>query len=167
MHLIDHTDTNRKRSDYGLRTRQTKQSLNRLLPKDSPEREEYEFFRKLFGSEETMIVALSDDETIFTTEHLTRIKRMSERIQAMPEVHHVVSLTSAKNLRGSKGTIEFGSFVQEIPEDPAELERIRTEALENLIYRGNLVSEDGRTTALVIYGISATWRRRPRDQGPR
>ena len=140
--------------DYSNSQLRIDPSLNRLLPADSPERERYEFYRKLFGSDETMIVALSDPRTIFTAENLARIQRMSERIEALPEVHHVVSLTSATNLRGSEGSIDVRPFVTEIPEDPVELERIAREALDNPIYAGNLVSKDGRTTALVVYFLN-------------
>ena len=80
-------------------------STNRLFPKDDPDREFYEFVRKLFGSDETMLVALSGDD-IFTTDQLNRVKRMTERIEALPEVHHVVSLTTALNLTGNDDEIE-------------------------------------------------------------
>ena len=125
-------------------------STNRLFPKDDPDREFYEFVRKLFGSDETMLVALSGDD-IFTTDQLNRVKRMTERIEALPEVHHVVSLTTALNLTGNDDEIEVRRFVTEIPDDPEALRRLREEALGNPIYAGNLVSLDGRTTALLIY----------------
>ncbi len=125
-------------------------STNRLLPEEGEDKQFYDYVRKLFGSDETMIVALSADNA-FTSDVLHRVERMTERIQAMREVHHVLSITNAVNLRGSEEGIEIGPFAREIPEDPEALDQLRREALDNPMYAGNLVSHDGRTVALVIY----------------
>ena len=126
-------------------------STNRLLPDDDPDKVFYDYVRRLFGSDETMIVALHDDEDLFTYENLTRMRRITERIEAMPQVHHVLSLTNARNIRGDEEGINVYPFVREIPIDAAELDAVRREALANPVYSGNLVSRDGKTGALIIY----------------
>ena len=123
-------------------------STNRLLPEDGEDKQFYDYVRKLFGSDETMIVALSADDA-FTSDVLHRVERMTERIQAMREVHHVLSITNAVNLRGSEEGIEIGPFAREIPEDPEALARLRREALDNPMYAGSLVSGGGRPLAQV------------------
>ena len=85
-------------------------STNRLFPQDDPEREFYEFVRRLFGSDETMLVALSSDD-VFTPENLERVKAMTERIEALPEVHHVISLTTAVNLTGGTASFNAGAVL--------------------------------------------------------
>jgi predicted RND superfamily exporter protein len=125
-------------------------SMNRLLPEGDEGKEYYDFVRRVFGSDETMLVAIHADD-VFTTENLTRVARLTDRIRQVEGVKDVVSLTNALNIRGTEDGLDLRPFVTEVPEDPRELERIRREALENPIYSGNLVSSDGRTTALLVY----------------
>lgn len=126
-------------------------SMNRLLPEDDPDVEFYEFVRKLFGSDETMVVAVSGED-VFTAEILERVRRISERLEALPEVHHVLSLTNVQNIRGTEYGLDIGPFVsKEVPTDPEALAAIEREVRDNPIFRGNLVSEDGTTTAIVIH----------------
>lgn len=125
-------------------------STNALLPEDDEEREFYDYVRRLFGSDETILVALSSDD-VFTAENLRRVQRIAERIDAIDGVHHTVSLTSALNIRGENGDLAIEPFVEVVPDDPEALAEIRRQALGNPIYSGNIVSRDGRTTAIMVY----------------
>lgn len=126
-------------------------SVSRLLPEGDPHQQYYESVRELFGSDETLVVALVDDRDVFTRENLEALRRMTERIGALSGVHHVVSLSTALNIRESGGDLEIEPFLVEVPEDQEALARVRREALENPIYAGNLVSLDGRAAALLVY----------------
>ena len=125
-------------------------STNRLLPEDDEDKLFYDFVRKVFGSDETLLVALHAQD-IFTEENLTRVSRLTTRLEDVEGVHHVVSLTNALNIRGTEDSLDIRPLVSEIPEDPEELARIRAEALENPLYSGSLISTDGRTTSLLVY----------------
>ena len=73
-------------------------SIDSMLPEDDAGRRYYDHVRQLFGSDETVLVALVSDD-IFTASNLERIARMTRRIEALDGVHHVVSLATALNLR--------------------------------------------------------------------
>ena len=120
-------------------------STNALLPDGDEGRLFYDHVRNVFGSDETILVAVGagDSPDIFTSAHLRRIQRMGERIEAIPGVHHVTSLSTALNIRGSDDGLSIEPFVEHVPEDPAELREIRRQALSNPIYAGNIVSRDG------------------------
>ncbi|MBW2267351.1 MAG: MMPL family transporter [Deltaproteobacteria bacterium] len=132
-------------------------STNALLPEGDEGRLFYDHVRKVFGSDETILVAVSAED-IFSAEHLRRIQRMGERIEAIEGIHHVVSLSTALNIRGDESGLAIEPFVEEVPDDPAELAEIRRQALSNPIYAGNIVSRDGRTAALMIYLMEMTER---------
>ena len=51
-------------------------SIESLLPEEDEGRQFYDYIRRLFGSDETILVALVDDD-IFKTENLVRVKRMT------------------------------------------------------------------------------------------
>jgi predicted RND superfamily exporter protein len=125
-------------------------STNALLPDEDEGRDFYDYVRRLFGSDETILVALVDDD-VFTAENLRSLQRMEKRIAAIDGVHHVVSLSNALNIRGQDGDLAIEPFVDEVPDDPAALREIRRQALGNPIYAGNIVSRDGRAAALMVY----------------
>ena len=131
-------------------------SPNQFLPKEDEARKFYEVVvRRAFGSDETLLVVLGADD-IFTRDNLNRIARMTERIGQVEGVHHVVSLTNALNIRGQEDGLEIAPFVLEIPDDQDGLARLREEALVNPIFAGNLVSEDARSAALLVYFMDFT-----------
>jgi hydrophobe/amphiphile efflux-3 (HAE3) family protein len=125
-------------------------SADRLLPEGDESRVFYDRVRRLFGSDETLLVALVTDD-VFTTENLKRVERLTDRIQRLDGVHHVLSLVNAINVRGVDDDLAIGPFVTRIPEAPESLQTLRTEVLGNPIYGGNLVSDDSRATALIVY----------------
>ena len=100
-------------------------STNRLLPENDDTRY-YDRVRKLFGSDETVLVVLSDDD-VFTQENLGAILRMSERMEQVDGVHHVTSLANSLNIRSVDGGLEVDPFLEVVPDDPAELEQIRVD----------------------------------------
>lgn len=124
-------------------------STNRLLPDEDEGRKFYDYVRRAFGSDETMVVAVSSED-VFTHDSLSRIQRIADRLGRVDGVHHVVAITNAANVRGSEDGIDIRPFVKQIPTDPAVLAELRRQALENPIYAGNLISRDGRTAAIVI-----------------
>ena len=124
-------------------------STNRLLPENQPGRTFYDYVRKAFGSDETMVVALTADD-IFTHDVLSRISRLAERLARVEGVNHVVAITNVANVRGTEDGIDVRPFVKDIPTDPAALADLKQEALANPIYAGNLISKDAKTAAIVV-----------------
>jgi predicted RND superfamily exporter protein len=125
-------------------------SVDDMLPAGDEGRQFYDHVRRLFGSDETLVVALAAGD-VFTEANLRRIQSLTRRLQEIDGVHHVVSLANALNIRSRDGDLAIEPFIDEIPDDPAELERIRREALDNPIYAGNLVSRDSRATVLLVH----------------
>lgn len=125
-------------------------STNALLPDGDESREFYDHVRTVFGSDETILVALGAED-VFTAAHLRAIQRIGERVEAIEGIHHVTSLASALNITGDEEGLAIEPFYEEVPEDPAALAEIRRQALSNPIYAGNIVSSDGKTAAIMIY----------------
>jgi predicted RND superfamily exporter protein/CRP-like cAMP-binding protein len=127
-------------------------SADRLLPEGEPAREFYDHVRNVFGTDETLLVALRTGD-VFHTPTLERIAALTARLERLDGVHHVLSLTNAVNVRGVDDDLEIAPFVGHgrLPESSEELADLREQVLGNPFYAGSLVSRDGRTTALVVY----------------
>jgi predicted RND superfamily exporter protein len=124
-------------------------SVGQLLPADDPDRDFYERARHIFGSEESVVVALATNDS-FSAENLARIERMTERLETLPGAHSVLSLTTAKSLRADEFGIEFTGSGDRDFTDIEVRERLRADIMDNPMYVGTLVSDDGRVSALVV-----------------
>jgi len=125
-------------------------SANRLISKDEPAKLFYDKTRRIFGSDESLVITLTSDD-IFTRDTLERIDRMTGRISEIDTVHHVVSLTNALDIRSTEDGLDIAPFIENIADDTADIAAIRARVLANPIYRGSLVSTEGDTTALIVY----------------
>jgi predicted RND superfamily exporter protein len=125
-------------------------SADRLLPDDAPARTFHDSVRRLFGSDEAVVVVLAAPN-VFDADILRRIRELSRRLAALEEVDRVVSLTEAPIVRTIDGDIVVESMVPPvIPTSPAALAALEREALADPSFAGTLVGRDGDAAALVI-----------------
>ena len=103
-----------------LRPLDVDMSMDGLLPEDAEVRKFYDYARRAFGSNETMVVAVRTDD-VFTHDSLDRIARITAEIEKLDGVHHAIAITNAANVRGSEDGIDIRKFVTEIPTDPGQL----------------------------------------------
>lgn len=125
-------------------------STDRLLPAGDETRAFLERVTKIFGSHESLLVALVTDD-VFGLANLATVKRVSEALEGIEGVHHVVSLATALNMRSADGDIEIEPFLATLPETRDAAERLRRDVQRNPLYSGSLVSHDSRTTSIVLY----------------
>ena len=125
-------------------------SANRLLSRDQPAKIFYDHTRRVFGNDETLIITLAAND-IFSRETLDVIEQMTERIELIHAVHHVVSLSNAVDIRSVGDDIDISPFVTGMKDETSSLEEIRSRILGNPIYGGSLVSTDSKATALIVY----------------
>ncbi len=125
-------------------------SANRLISEDEPAKLFYDNSRRIFGSDETLVITLTSAD-IFTRDTLARIDRMTGRISEIDSVHHVVSLTNALDIRSTDEGLDIAPFIENIAAGATDMAAVRARVLANPVYRGSLVSEEGDTTALIVY----------------
>ena len=126
------------------------------ISRDDPVYQTYERFREEFGGQRTLLIAIQSDR-LFTPESLAFIREVTEEIERVETVQRVQSIATANIVTtlppsGSAdddGGIEVQPLLDDVL-DQAEAERVRTRALGDELLRGDLVSEDGTVTALVV-----------------
>lgn len=122
-------------------------SIESLLPEEDPEKEYYEEVRRLYGSDEIIVVGLVAD-TVYRPETLKKIARITEKIREMPEVKSVASLTNAQDV--IKSVAEDTLLIPEIPGTEEGWEALKGRIAEHPVYLKNLVSPDGRAAAINV-----------------
>ena len=118
-------------------------SVRALLPQDGGELELFEAVRDRYSSDDLLLVAWVAED-LFTPARRGALKRLTRRVERMPGIEHVESLASAVRIRVYEDYTEVGAYLGEVPETVAKATEIRDAVLENPLYAGYLVSEDGR-----------------------
>jgi uncharacterized protein len=123
--------------------------------KQDPVYVEYERFRQEFGGTRTLIIALEGD-SIFSPEGLGLIRDVTREIERVETVERVQSLTTANVVTAlpetsaeDAGGIEVNPLVPE-QVDAAGAALVKSRALGDRLMRGDLVSQDGRVTAIIV-----------------
>lgn len=125
-------------------------ALDRLIADEGPETIFYEGVRKRFGNDESIVLAVVAAD-VFQRPVLASIARMTDRLQKDEAVRGVLSLATAPNLQGADGEIDVSPFVTSAGEPTGDPSVLRQQALDSPIYGGNLVSVDGRATAVLLH----------------
>ena len=128
--------------------------LSAWVAKDTREYQTYERFIDEFGGTRNVIVALKGD--VFSPEGLRAVDEITRAIGQIPLVQQVFSLSTANIVRPLPAQGEDDAGIEVTPlaggnlEDAGVVARIRREALDDPLLRGDLVSADGRVTAIVV-----------------
>jgi predicted RND superfamily exporter protein len=125
-------------------------SADRLFSENVSAKQFYDRTREIFGSDETLIITVASDD-IFTPASTGTIRRITDRINDLESVHHVLSLSSAVDIRSVEDGLDISPFFSDLDEGIADLDNIKQRFMSNPFYAGNLVSEAGDATAVVVY----------------
>src|SRR5687767_12953091 len=118
--------------------------------KSDPVYKDYERFRQEFGGTRTLIVALEagSPDRLFSAETLAFIEQITGDIERVDTVQRVNSLATATIVDAVPDGLDVRPLLERADaRDPAA---IRRRALEDDLLRGDLVSEDGTVTAVIV-----------------
>ncbi len=125
--------------------------------KDNPATKFYHKFRQLFGSDEFFVIAFKDKD-LFTPRKLRILKKITNDLENISLAKDVISLANVDDIKGGKDYFETRDFLEEIPNTVKGCRKLEKEAISNPLYKNNLISKDGKTTAIVVFAYI-----RPKD----
>lgn len=134
----------------GMKDLELDRSMDALILPGDPDRAFLDAMKERFGSDEIIVVALVGDD-VFAPGTLRKVKALSTTFAAIPGVSEVKSLATANRIEAASDGVRIGKLFRDVPSDPAALAEIRRKALSDPLFRGNLVSADGRAAALIVY----------------
>ena len=124
-------------------------SASRMMVKDDPNRIFYEETIETFGSDNTTVIYVKD-EKLFTYEKLEAIEEVFYELQDVPGVSRVNGLYSVKNFKGMDGYLDTNPLLDPIPEEQADLDSARKDAINSPLMLGSMISEDGKVMAISV-----------------
>jgi len=109
----------------------------------------YQFARRNFGSDETIMVVIDADD-VFTPQTVALISRLTARLAKVPGVQGVVSLTNALTIRSTDYGMDIAPIMEKLPETPEGYEALRHDVMANPLIASVLISEKNDTTAILV-----------------
>ena len=125
-----------------------------VLQKD-PDLEYYNSTRDIFGSDEYVIVAFQADD-IFSKDNIEFIDLLSKEIQTLQGIEKVVSITTVPLFRSPVDANPL-TFINSLKNPTTILsprcdhDKAKIELLEHEVFKRNIISEDGKTTAMLVF----------------
>ncbi|MCX7680057.1 MAG: MMPL family transporter, partial [Spirochaetes bacterium] len=116
---------------------------------DDPDLLFYKRFQKIFGNEELGVIVFKSDD-IFTPKNLSIVRDISKKLKDTYGVQRVFSLTETKEPVGRGDTIYFEHIIPNDGYDKIDLTAVKRRALSNKTIGGNIISADGKTTAILF-----------------
>ncbi len=126
-------------------------SSDPLLPAGDPARMSHARAVADFGDDEVYVVAVVCD-AVFEAPCLHGLERAGDRIARMDAVRSVSHLMDATRFGWDAASeqVDIEPFMETVPGEAAELERLRDAALADPVYRRVLLSDDAKTAAINV-----------------
>ncbi len=135
---------------YQLKNLKINSDILTYLPQDDPLVVLFNEVGDKFGGSSLAMVALETDN-VFNHKTLNRVDKITEKFKLMDGVSHVMSLTDILDIKKTEWGLEVGKLIdrRNIPENQSDLQKLMEYTLSKDMYKGNLVSEDGKITVII------------------
>jgi len=121
-----------------------------MIRADDPIRVEYDFFKDDFGRED-LIFILIESSHIFEEKFLKTLKSFHQDLEeSVPYLKTVVSLINARHVFGKGDDLFIEDLLKDWPEKPVDFSFLKHRVMGHPLYVNNIISEDGRFTAIVL-----------------
>jgi len=125
-------------------------STDDYLRDGDPEKIAYNEFRDQFGRDQVIFVVIEPPE-VFDLEFLAWLRTLHEAIEdEVPHLNDVQSLVNMRSIYGDGDAMVVDDLMQVWPEDQATVDRVKERSLATSSYLDNVISQDGRVTALQV-----------------
>jgi predicted RND superfamily exporter protein len=123
-----------------------------MLEQTQVDRVFYDKVKKEFGINDLLVVGIVDEQGIFNSDTLARIARITDEILRIKGViiEDVVSLRTSDNVTSEGGTLVVKRFMEDVPRDSAQIEKLREDLYGNPFYVDKIISKDGKASAVYI-----------------
>ncbi|MEN5147938.1 efflux RND transporter permease subunit [Pseudomonas orientalis] len=125
-------------------------SIESFLPQGNVERLRYDSFKKVFGDDRMVVVALPR-QVVFSPEVMGRLKAVTEQIEGMADVARATSIATVNIIYGQDQSIDILPAAQALAQPGSyDVRRITEKLLNSPLYQRDLISLDGQIPALLI-----------------
>jgi len=136
---------------YKLKDLKINSDIISSLPDDDPVAKLYKNIGKEYGGNDMGMIVL-ETNNVFTPEVLEHVKQITDTLKITEGISTVTSITDILNIKSSEYGLEIGKLVDEydLPTTQAQLDSLKDYVLSKKMYKGSIVSEDGKATLITF-----------------
>ncbi len=136
---------------YGFRFLRIESDISKWLKKDAPEVKSMRYISKRFGGEDVALVGVESD-SIFTYNGFRLLCELEDSFEVIGKVASVTSLVNILDIKSTEGGIDIRNLIDryDLPENPDSILRLKAYVLSKDIYRGRVISENGKVALFII-----------------
>lgn len=134
---------------FGSRNLEMKSDETMWFAEGDRTRQIYDEFKERFASDQLVIVAY-ETEDAFSEAEIAYLTALSEKLEAVPYVKEVISLTTIDDIVGTETTLEVSPLIETTLLTDAERQTLRERIDLNPFLKGNLISDDGTTFGIAL-----------------
>lgn len=123
--------------------------VKKMIPPDFPAIQSLDSLDNIFGGSEIIVVAVESD-SLFTPATLEKFATLDSLLGEVNGVDKVLSIYSAKEVKGGAGTLMIDDLIMEIPTTSEEIDGLRRTIRGNDLVYKSLVSEDFKAMAFFL-----------------
>ena len=127
-------------------------SSETLLIENDPDLKYLKEITKRYGSKEFLILTYTPNEGMVSDVSINNLLSLKYKIQSLDWVHNVVTLLDIPLLNSSDAPLQdrLENF-KTLKDDEIDKERGFNEILSSPVFRNFVISEDGKTTGIIVY----------------
>ncbi|MGZ8216714.1 MMPL family transporter [Methylomagnum sp.] len=121
-----------------------------MMVADDPDKVYYDQTKATFG-DDTLISIVMTSDNVFSPKCLRAVWELTDKLYKVDGVTRVVSLATVRKIKSEGGMLDTNPLMVAVPASDEEAGHIRDDALANEIFLNNVISKDGKTTAINAY----------------
>ena len=127
-------------------------SSETLLIEGDPDLEYLKEITERYGSKEFLVLTYSPNEGMVTESSINNLLSLKYKIQSLEWVHSVITLLDIPLLNNSEAPLQerLESF-KTLKDEDVDTERGFKEILNSPVFRNFVISEDGKTSGIIVY----------------
>jgi len=126
--------------------------VNRLIPENDPDLKVYQDFQRTFGFDGNVMVVGVQTDDLFELEFFNEWVKVTEKVKQLPLTANAISIANIPQLEKNEALrkFDFVPVVPQLPQNQDDLDRIRTDLLNNQLYGGVLLNAETNTTLMAV-----------------
>ncbi len=124
--------------------------LQALIPSDDPELIRMEALEEEFGGLDIILISYHT-ENVFSATALKLIDDLTNDLEVLPQVDHLISLTNYESIFSEDETMTVDTFIRELPSNQRESDSLVVAAASDPLLGRLLVSKDNSYTAFLVF----------------
>ena len=136
---------------YGFRYLRIESDITKWIRQDLPEIKTLNYISERYGGEDVALLGLESD-SLFSVRGLKLLAELQDSLEILKGVSGVTSIISMLDIRGTQDGIEVKDLIDRynLPEKEDSILELKRYILSRDIYRGRIISQDGRTVLYII-----------------